>query len=127
MAREISFPRSRHVALSAAEQIDDAQAKALGIEALLWPGASAEEAAAPPVRLLPRVVVVDISLHASDADRCVALDGSPAPVRCPSSLEGRQAAGDAAARAAQPGEAVLLSGLDRWYRMGPEGAGYCRS
>src|SRR5437867_4149534 len=143
MAREISFPRTRHVALSEAEQIDEVQAKAHGIEALLWPSASAEEearrsppagtplpqpvqpgalppaapapdlapgtqppAAAPSVRVLPRVVVVDISLHASQADQCAALDGSPAPVRCPSSLEGRQSTGDAAARAAKLGEAV---------------------
>jgi hypothetical protein len=148
MAREISFPRTRHVALSTAEQIGEPEAKAQGIEALLWPSALAEEEARrdlpaapapdlapgtqPPaadlrVRVLPRVVVVDISLHASEADRCAALDGSPAPVRCPSSLDGRQAAGDAAARAAKLGEAVLLAGLDRWYRMGPEGAGYCRS
>src|SRR5205814_2163006 len=43
------------------------------------------------------------------------------------SLEGRDAAGALAARAALAGEAVLLEGLDRWYRLGPEGAGYCRS
>ena len=122
MAREISFPRTRHIALSAAGQIPEIQAKAEGAEALLWPSASADE-----VRLLPRVAVVDVSLPASDADRCAAADGSPVQVRCPCSLEGRQAAGDAAARAANLGEAVLLAGLDRWYRMGPEGAGYCRS
>ncbi|MFN2549975.1 MAG: hypothetical protein ABR567_21330 [Myxococcales bacterium] len=55
------------------------------------------------------------------------MDGSFAPIRCASSLEGRKAAGDAAAKAAGLGEAVLLSGLDRWYRLGPEGAGFCRS
>src|SRR5207253_2790446 len=49
------------------------------------------------------------------------------PVRCAFSLEGRDAAGALAARAALSGEAVLLEGLDRWYRLGPEGAGYCRS
>jgi hypothetical protein len=93
MAREVSFPRTRHVALSAVEQIEE----------------------------------VDVSVPASDADRCRARGGTVVDVRCPCSLEGRQAAGDAAAKAAREAEAVRLAGLDRWYRLGPEGAGFCRS
>jgi hypothetical protein len=139
MARAISFPRTRHVALSQAEQLDEATAKAEGAEALVVPFASAAaEAQQTPavgnslpspaeVRLLPRVVAIDVSIPTSEADLCRALDGSPAEVHCASSLEGRAASGEAAARAAQLGEAVLLGGLDRWYRLGPEGAGYCRS
>ena len=61
----------------------------------------------------------------------MARDGTPAggerPVRCPSSLEGRQHAGDQSALAARLGEAVILEGLDRWFNLGPEGAGYCSS
>lgn len=167
MARELVFPRTRHVALSAVEQAEEAKAE--GGEAILvpirvalqhaaghapagiplpqpsQPGApdvpdpgalpSAAPAAlssgistpAPQTQVLPRTVDVDVSVPAGEADRCKALDGSPADVRCASSLEGRLAAGDAAARAARLGEAVLLSGLDRWYRLGPDGAGYCRS
>src|SRR5258708_29373577 len=82
-------------------------------------------APAPATRVLPRLVSVDIADPASDDDRCHAADGSPLEVRCANSLEGRQHAGDAAARAAQLGEAALLVGLDRWYRT--EGAGFCRS
>jgi len=165
MAREVTFPRTRHVALSGVEQA--AEAKAAGSEAILvpirvateatppagvplpppaQPGApgvpekgalptaagtpglaAGTEAPAPQVRVLPWVVSVDVSEPASDVDRCRALDGTPAAVRCPSSLEGREAAGHLAERAALAGEAVLLQGLDRWYRMGPEGSGYCKS
>jgi hypothetical protein len=152
MARELAFPRTRYVALSALEQAEEAKAE--GGEAILVPiRVAAEHAAKPPSATpaavpgtpeppsatpaavpgaaeppaLPRAVEVDISEAADEAERCQALDGSPAPVRCASSLEGRQAAGEQAAAAAQLGEAVLLSGLDRWYRLGREGAGYCRS
>lgn len=168
MARELSFPRTRHVALSAVEQVEEAKSE--GAEAILvpirvaeqagepaagvrlpepaqpgapgvpdpgeLPAATADEglsagagtaAVPPPGRALPWTVVVDVSEPAGEAERCAALDGSPAAVRCASSLEGRQDAGDAAARAAMLGEAVVLAGLDRWYRLGPEGAGYCRS
>lgn len=156
MTREISFPRTRHLALFEGGQA--AEAKAAGSEATLVPIRAAADAApavalvdpetpegalpaaAGPERLavgvqkaaaqpreLPEVVCVDVSQASGDQDECRALDGSPAGVRCASSLEGRQAAGDAATRAALSGEAVLLAGLDRWYLLGPEKAGYCRS
>jgi len=165
MAREVTFPKTRHVALSGLEQAGEA--KAAGSEAILVPirvatramppagvplpqpaepGAPGvpEEGAlpaaapvpaleagtgapAPQVREVPWVVAADVGTPSGDADRCAALDGTPVPVRCAFSLEGRDAAGALAARAALSGEAVLLEGLDRWYRLGPEGAGYCRS
>ena len=110
---EITFPRVRHVALSFAERP--------GAEALLVPPG------AGPAGALPRVAMLDVSLPGSPAEECRSIDGAAAAVRCVNSLEGRQAAGDAAAAATHAGEAVLLEGLDRWYRMGPEGAGFCRS
>src|SRR5207248_1355040 len=168
MAREISFPRTRHLALFGFGQ--QAEAKVGDNEAILVPiGVAADAAAggppagvplpppaqpgapgvpekgalpaaargealaagvhepAPQAHVLPWVVVVDVAAPAGDVDRCRGLDGAPAPVRCASSLEGRQHAGDAAARAALLGEAVMLSGLERWYALGPAGAGYCRS
>ncbi len=172
MAREVTFPKSRHVALSALEQ--PGEAKAEGSEAIVVPIRVAAQATPPPGIPLPEPVepgapgvpemgalpaaaaapgleagaaetaqtrelawVVaadvgepvgdDVGEPVGDGDRCRALDGAPAAVRCASSLEGRDAAGALAARAALAGEAVLLEGLDRWYRMGPEEAGYCRS
>jgi len=165
MAREVTFPKTRHVALSGLEQAGEA--KSAGSEAILVPirvaaramppagvplpppaepgapgvpeeGALPAAAAvpaleagtgppAPQVREVPWVVAADVGAPSGDADRCAALDGTPVPVRCAFSLEGRDAAGALAARAALSGEAVLLEGLDRWYRLGPEGAGYCRS
>jgi hypothetical protein len=163
MARDPSFPRTRHVALSFSERLEEAKAE--GAEAILLPIRSAEgeprsgiplpepvqpgapgvpakgdlpaaasddglsagvQPAAPQPRELPAVVVADISL-AGDKDACRAFDGSPAEVRCASSLEGRAAAGALASRAASLGEAVLLSGLNRWYALGPLGDGYCHS
>jgi hypothetical protein len=163
MARDPSFPRTRHVALSFSERPEEAKAE--GAEAILLPIRSAEgqprqgtplprpekagapgvpakgdlpaaaaedgvsagvHTAAPPPRELPAVVLADVSEPAGD-DACRAFDGAAAPVRCASSLEGREAAGALAARAAGLGEAVLLSGLERWYALGPLGDGYCRS
>src|SRR4051812_37417557 len=162
MTAPIAFPKTRHLALSALEQPEEAKAE--GAEAILvpigataglpvagvrlpepsqpgapgvpepgsLPAAAATEGlaagAAPvavPTHPLPWTVMVDVSEPVSDADRCRSIDGARLPVRCASSLEGRQAAGDAAARAAKAGDAVLLAGLDRWYRV--ENAGFCRS
>jgi hypothetical protein len=165
MAREILFPRTRHLALSGVGQAEEA--KAVGSEAILVPIRDALQASAPagiplpqPVepgapgvpekgdlpaaaatpgleagprppapqaRDVPWVVTADISQPTGETDRCAAPDGSPADVRCASSLEGRDAAGSMAARAALTGDAVLLEGLDRWYRAAPEHAGHCRS
>jgi len=163
MARDPSFPRTRHIALSFSERPEEAKAE--GAEAILLPIHSAEgepragiplpppvqpgapgapakgdlssassndalsagvHSTAPQPRELPAVVVVDVSRPGED-DACRAIDATVAGVRCASSLEGRDASGALAARAATLGEAVLLSGLDRWYALGPLGAGYCRS
>src|SRR4051812_35502603 len=121
-----AFPKNRHVALSGLEQAEEAKAE--GAEAILVPTRVAEEQAnGQAAGVLPWTIAVDLSQPAGDADRCRSIEGTPASVRCPSSLEGRKESADAAARAAQLGEAILLDGLDRWYRMGPQGAGYCRS
>src|SRR5438067_609968 len=40
----------------------------------------------PQIRDLAWVVAADVGEPAGEADRCRALDGTPAPVRCPSSL-----------------------------------------
>jgi hypothetical protein len=165
MAREVTFPKTRHLALSGLEQSGEAKAK--GSEAILVPirvaaqatppagvplpppvapgapgvpekGAlpaaapvpaleAGTEAPAPQVREVAWVVAADIAEPAGEVDRCRAIDGAEIQVRCASSLEGRDAAGALSAKAALAGEAVLLDGLDRWYRLGPEGAGYCRS
>jgi hypothetical protein len=110
---------------------------ALGQAAPLSPLAAGAPAAAPQegapapsqpqAPALPRVAVVAFSTPAAADEMCAALDGSAADVRCPSSLEGRKTAGDEAAAAARTGDAVMLDRLDRWYRMGPEAAGFCRS
>ncbi|HUJ28252.1 MAG TPA: hypothetical protein VLW85_19655 [Myxococcales bacterium] len=126
MAREVAFPRTRHLALSSSGQVEEA--KAAGSEAILVPiRVAADQQAAPAPRELPWLVEVDVAAPAGEADQCRSADGAPAPVRCASSLEGRQHASDAAAKAASLGDAVLLAGLDRWYALGPEAAGYCRS
>ncbi len=118
-AREITFPKVRHVALSFAELP--------GAEALLVAADAPPATAAVPPSALPRVAMLDVSLPGSPAEECRSIDGAPAAVRCVNSLEGRKAAGDAAAAATQAGDAIMIAGLDRWYRLGPEGAGFCRS
>lgn len=123
MAREVAFPRTRHLALSASGQVEEA--KSAGSEAILVPTRVAESQQAP--RELPWLLEVDVAAPAGEGDQCRSVGGEPAPVRCASSLEGRQHSGDAAAQAASRGDAVLLSGLDRWYALGAEAAGYCRS
>src|SRR5690349_5340634 len=165
MAREILFPKTRHVALSGVGQA--AEAKALGTEAILVPIQDALRATppagiplpepatpgdpgvpakgdlpaaaaapgleagpqppAPQVRELPWLVAADLSEPSGEGDLCRAADGSSAGVRCVSSLEGREAASELSAKAARVGDAVLLEGLDRWYRLAPASAGYCRS
>jgi hypothetical protein len=165
MAREILFPKTRHVALSGPGQAGEA--KALGSEAILvpiqdalramppagiplpepvtkgGPGVPAKgdlpsaaatpgleagpQPPAPQVRELPWLVAADVSEPSGEGDVCRAPDGSSAGVRCVSSLEGREAAGELASQAARAGDAVLLEGLDRWYRLAAVSAGYCRS
>ena len=140
------FPKTRHVALSLGGRTEPAsaqpaQAAVVGdAEALIipleieereppgpspaqQPAKGAKVAADAPARALS----IDLSIPASAAERCADASGAPIDVRCPSSLEGRQHAARRAAAAVALGEAVLLDGLDRAYKLGPDGAGYCGS
>jgi hypothetical protein len=98
--------------------------------------APAAPGAPPPPPAQPvtvaRIVAVDLARARSDEETCRAPDGSPVrvdgrPVRCPNSAAGLEHAGAAAAWATHLGEAVVLEGIDRWYRLGSVAAGYCRS
>ena len=114
------FPKARHtwLALAAAEpalQEPDAMSWPLGL-------APTREAAT-----LPSALSVDLAAPARAAQQCEAADGKSTPARCASSLEGREEACTQAAAAAREGEAVLLEGIDRWWRLGPDGAGFCQS
>jgi len=89
----------------------------------------------PPPAQTPavaRVVVVDLARARDEGEACRTPGGAPVtldgrPLRCPNSAAGLEHAGGMAAWATHLGEAVLLDGLDRWYRVGPAGAGFCRS
>jgi hypothetical protein len=100
-------------------------------------GAAPAATGAPPPPPAPspavaRVVAVDAARARDESETCRAADGSVVvvsghPLRCPNSAAGLEHAGGVAAWATHLGEAVLLEGLDRWYRCGPAGAGFCRS
>src|SRR4051812_14274155 len=96
------------------------------------PAATGAPPPAPVSPVFPRVIAVDVGRARDDHEVCRAADGSEVvadgrKVRCACSTAGREHAGNAAAWATHLGEAVLLDGLDRWYRLGPTGAGFCRS
>jgi len=85
-----------------------------------------------PSPAVARVVAVDVARARDDGEACRTAAGATVmagdrPVRCPNSAAGLEHAGGVAAWATHLGEAVLLDGLDRWYRSGPAGAGFCRS
>lgn len=153
---EPTFPKTRHVALDlgdgtpladailvstgpavAVAQPEGVPEGALGQAAPQTPlAAGAPEAAGeegapapiqPPPPLIAQIACVDIGTAAGAPDRCARRDGTPADVRCPSSLEGRVVAAEESARAARTGDAILLAGIDRWYRMGSDTVGFCRS
>ncbi len=137
------FPRTRHLALSLGtgaatsgaeacsiplgEAARDQAVPAAAAASKEKPGKGADKQPEP----LPRMVRVDLSLPLQPGEACAAHDGTPAggatPVRCPCSLEGLQHANESARAAARLGDAVLLEGLDRWYALGSDGAGYCAS
>src|SRR2546430_7016952 len=113
---------------------------AAATEPALRAGAQAAAPAAtgappPPPAQTPavaRVVVVDVSRARDEGEACQTPAGAPVMVdgrllRCPNSAAGLEHAGGLAGWATHLGEAVLLDGLDRWYRLGPAGAGFCRS
>ena len=109
-------------------------------EPALHAGAQADAPSAtgapPPAPAQPvtvaRIVAVDVARARSDEETCRAPDGSIVrvdgrAVRCPNSAAGLEHAVTAAAWATHLGEAVLLEGIDRWYRLGTAAAGFCRS
>ena len=71
---------------------------------------------APQVRELPWLVAADVSEPSGEGDVCRAPDGSPAGVRCASSLEGREAAGELASQAGGCGHDQRL---ELGQRLGP--------
>jgi hypothetical protein len=148
------FPKARHLSVSLEDgsparadgevgsaEGPEQEALSSGSEALALPlGQARNEPAPAPAPAsgkaakpegLPRAVVVDASAPVADSESCRAPDGAVAgaaqPVRCASSLEGREHLAESAAEAARLGEAVVLDGLDRWWRLGPDSAGYCDS
>jgi len=89
---------------------------------------------APPAQptTIARIVAVDVARARSEDETCRAPDGSAVvvdgrPTRCPNSAAGLEHAGGVAAWATHLGEAVLLDGIDQWYRLGTAAAGFCRS
>ena len=100
-------------------------------------GAATAATGAPPpppsaAPAIARVVTVDVARARDESEACRGPDGALVtvdgrPVRCNNSAAGLEHAGGVAAWATHLGEAVLLDGLDRWYRRGPAGAGFCRS
>src|SRR5438309_927258 len=100
MARGPEFPKVRHIAVSAGERSAGADAVILPFE-VVQPE-PAEPAQGAPEGALP-AAAEDPALHA-----------------------GAQADA-AAAGATHLGEAVVLEGIDRWYRVGSVAAGFCRS
>src|SRR5437764_12815074 len=96
---------------------------------------SATGAAPPPPaqqETVARIVAVDVARARSEEETCRAPDGSlvvasGSPVRCPNSAAGLEHAVRVGAWATHLGEAVLLEGIDRWYRLGSVSAGFCRS
>src|SRR5438445_471593 len=100
-------------------------------------GAAPAATGAPPpppaqTPAVARVVVVDLARARDESETCRTPAGAPVTVdgravRCLNSAAGLEHAGGVAAWATHLGEAVLLDGLDRWYRLGPAGAGFCRS
>src|SRR5690348_6565506 len=100
-------------------------------------GAAPAATGAPPpppasVPAVARVIAVDVARARDESEACrgpddalVSIDGGL--VRCNNSAAGLEHAAGVAAWATHLGEAILLDGLDRWYRRGPAGAGFCRS
>lgn len=123
-----AFPKGRHLLLSLGGSASQ-DAAPRGADASVEPLEAAEREAplAASAAALPRALAVDLSAPASPSEACAHPDGSALPVRCSSSLEGREHAQTRASDAARLGEAVLLGGLDRWWRLGPDGAGFCDS
>jgi len=121
MTDRLPFPRARHLALAEAATV--AEAGRLAKE-------SAAEAVAVPLEAtgvpgLPLALSVDVA--SPEEESCLSLEGKACGVACASSGAARDRWARLAAEAARRGDALLLAGLDRWWRLGPDGAGYCKS
>ena len=144
MASDLQFPKTRHLTLSGTEHPHppdaDARARADASEALIvaFGGAATALPAADPADTkktatrLPRLIAVDVAAAEGAHETCQSRGGKNAEVggvgiRCVSSTQGRAKAGERASAASLQGEAVLVVGLDRWYRQGADDAGFCRS
>ena len=140
------FPRTRSLELSAPEgagppPAGDAAARLDFAQAIVADSASLPDAPPPPPPQskpplpagqelpLPRVAWVELARARSGDEACLDEDenraGGAVPVRCPNAPLARADADAAAGQAARRGDAILLDGLDRWYRLGPAAAGYC--
>ena len=139
------FPRTRSLELSAPEgsgppPAGETAARQEGAQAIVVDAATLPEAPPPPPPqsrpppsgqelALPRVAWVELARARSGDEACLDEDenraGGAVPVRCPNAPLARADADAAAGQAARRGDAILLDGLDRWYRLGPSAAGYC--
>jgi hypothetical protein len=141
-----TFPRTRSLDLSAPEAaglapVSDETARADGANALVVDASLLPDAPPPPppgskppppagqLHPLPRVAWVELSRARIGDEACLDEDenraGGAVPVRCPSSPFALADALASASLSARRGDAVLLDGLDRWYRLGHAAAGYC--
>jgi hypothetical protein len=140
----IPFPKSRFLALSVPEaqgpvEAGDLAGRAEEAQAIVVDAASLEDAPpAPPGKAilpglgegrLPRAAWVELSRAKNPEEACLDEDenraGGAVAVRCPNHEASQAETRAAAALSARRGEAALLDGLDRWYRLGAQGAGYC--
>jgi hypothetical protein len=143
MARAL-FPKARHLSLSLGGSASAAAPKGASeeAEAVVIPLDEAEREPAPATPAgpqpskppkggeqvgLPRALSVELAVPATPTEACADGKDQPLPIRCASSMRGRDHAAARATAAARLGEAVLLEGIDRWWRLGPDGAGYCDS
>src|SRR5437868_14874150 len=133
---EVVQPEPPEPAQGAPEGALPAAAEDPALHAGAQADAPAATGAPPPPPAQPvtvaRIVAVDLARARSDEETCRAPDGSAVhvdgrAVRCPNSAAGLEHAVAAAAWATHLGEAVLLEGIDRWYRLGTAAAGFCRS
>jgi len=94
------------------------------------PGAPVPSATlATSATALPRAGEIEV-WHARDgAEICLDEDGERAggaePLLCPNAPRGRLDLQRAAAEAASRTDAIVFSGIDRWYAKGPHQAGFC--
>lgn len=132
--------KNRHLALGwlepGAPEGAEARARADEATALVVPfvpGAESPPSAPPAGKDAPpplsRLTALDAAQPRSGDDACLDEDlnraGGAVPVACPSAPLMRFHLAQLCAQAARGAEGLLLEGLDRWYALGPHGAGFC--